>query len=122
MVLQTIEVAGRRFVLLPESEYERLCQEAGEAVAEDDLPAFPKRDRNGRYPAIEYARVSLARDIIRERKALGLSQQQLASLAGVRQETLSRIERGKHTATVRTIDMLVRAIETERRGKRRARP
>ena len=31
--LQRIELEGKRFVLLPEVEYERLCRGAGEAVA-----------------------------------------------------------------------------------------
>jgi transcriptional regulator with XRE-family HTH domain len=62
-------------------------------------------------PAIEFTRISLARDIIRERKAAGLSQQALAALAGMRQETISRIESGKHTPTARTIDRIDRALK-----------
>ena len=62
------------------------------------MSAKSKPDKNGRVPALEYARISLARDLIRDRKAVGLSQQKLAALAGIRQETLSRIETGKHTA------------------------
>ncbi len=96
--LQRLEIKGKRFVLLEETEYERLCREAREAVAEDDLPPLPKPDKNGRFPAVEYARTALARDVIRDRKGVGLSQQQLAYLAGIRQETLSRIESGKHLA------------------------
>jgi transcriptional regulator with XRE-family HTH domain len=42
--------------------------------------------------------------------AAGLSRQQLAKLAGVRQETISRIESGKHPATVRVIDKLEKAV------------
>jgi DNA-binding XRE family transcriptional regulator len=120
--LQRIEVAGRRFVLLEESEYERLCREAREAPADWDeaqLPAFPKPDRRGRLPALEYARVSLARDLIRARKGVNLSQQQLADLAGLRQETISRLESGKHTAHPRTVDKIMRAIEAARRKRRR---
>jgi DNA-binding XRE family transcriptional regulator len=119
--LQRIEVAGRWFVLLEESEYERLCREAGEAVNlnADVLPPFPKPDRRGRYPALEYARVSLARDLIRARMGVGLSQQQLADLAGLRQETLSRIETAKHTPTPQTVDKIMRVIECERRKQKR---
>ncbi len=115
--LQRIEVEGKRFVLLPEPEYDRLCHNAGEAVALEDeaLPALPKPDKNGRFPALQYARISLARDLIRDRKGVGLSQQRLADLAGIRQETLSRIETGKHTATSATIDKIMRVIEAERR-------
>jgi len=113
---QRIEVEGKRFVLLPETEYDRLCRGAGEAAADDErLPPLPKPDKNGRFPAIEYARISLARDLIRDRTGVGLSQQRLADLAGVRQETLSRIETGRHTASQRTIDKIMRAIEAQRR-------
>ena len=113
---QRIEVEGKRFVLLPETEYDRLCRGAGEAAAEDErLPPLPKPDKHGRFPALQYARISLARDLIRARMGVGLSQQRLAALAGVRQETLSRIETGRHTASQRTIDKIMRAIEVERR-------
>ncbi|MEX0700671.1 MAG: helix-turn-helix transcriptional regulator [Planctomycetales bacterium] len=110
-------------MLLEETEYERLCREAGEAADVDEyLPPLPKPDRQGRFPALEYARVSLARDMIRNRKGVGLSQQALADLAGVRQETISRIETGKHTASPRTIDKIMRVIEGKRRKLKRPRP
>ena len=70
------------------------------------------------FPRLEYAQISLARDLIRDRKGVGLSQQRLADLAGVRQETLSRIETGKHTASPRTVDKIMRAIEAQRRRLR----
>ena len=115
---QRIHLDGKRYVVLPEADYERLCRSAGEAVADDDtLPPFPKPDRNGRFPAVEYTRIAMARDLIRDRKAAGLSQQQLAELAGVRQETISRLETGKHTAGTQTIQKLTNAIS--RRRKRR---
>ncbi len=114
--LQRIEVEGKHFVLLPEPEYDRLCRQAGEATVEDDrLPPLPKPDKHGRFPALQYARISLARDIIRDRKGVGLSQQRLADLAGIRQETLSRIETGRHTASQKTIDKIMRVIEARRR-------
>jgi DNA-binding XRE family transcriptional regulator len=115
--VQRVEVDGKRFVFLPEVEYERLCHGAGEAVTMDDdeMPALPKPDARGRFPALEYARISLARDLIRDRKGVGLSQQRLADLAGIRQETLSRIETGKHTASQRTVEKIMRVIEAERR-------
>jgi transcriptional regulator with XRE-family HTH domain len=43
--------------------------------------------------------------------ALGLTQQALAKLAGVRQETLSRLESGKHSPTVRTVEKIDRALK-----------
>jgi DNA-binding XRE family transcriptional regulator len=118
--LQRIEVEGKRFVLLEESEYERLCREADVAanVADEDLPPFPEPDKNGRLPALQYARVALARDLIRARKGVGLSQQELSRLAGLRQETISRLETGKYTARPGTVDKIMRSIESQRRRKR----
>ena len=111
MGLQRIEVAGKRFVLLEEPIYERLCRDAGQAIEDDDvLPALPSPDANGRFPAVEYTRISLARNLIRDRKAAGLSQERLAELASVRQETISRLETGKHSASPRTIEKLDKAI------------
>jgi len=120
--LQRIEVAGQRFILLPEGEYDRLCSKAGEIVPlnDEDLPALPKPDKDGNFPAIEYARISLARDIIRDRRAAGLTQQQLADLADARQETISRIETGKHTASVKLIDKIDRVLRkamAKRKGR-----
>ena len=70
-------------------------------------------------------RASLARKLIRDRVAAGLSQRELARRAGVRVETLCRIETGKHTPNVATIDKLDRALtqavksSTGKRTKRR---
>lgn len=110
--LQRIEVAGQRFVLVEEAEYERLCAKASESVPldDDDLPPLPKPDRQGRFPALAYARVSLARDIIRDRRAAGLTQRQLADLARTRQETISRIESGNYTASHKLIERIDRAL------------
>jgi DNA-binding XRE family transcriptional regulator len=121
--VQRIEVMGKRFVLVEEAEYERLCGKSGEAVrlTDDDLPPLPKPDRSGRFPALEYARMSMARDIVRDRRAAGLTQQELADSAGIRQETLSRIENGKHSASVKVIEKIDRALQRamrKRTGKR----
>ena len=119
--LQRIEVAGKRFVLLEEPIYERLCREAGEMAADDDvLPPLPSPDANGRFPAIEYTRISLARNLIRDRKAVGLSQERLAELAGIRQETISRLESGKHTASPSTIAKIDRVITAARKRMSKA--
>ena len=126
---QRIQVAGQFFVLLEESEYERLCARAGDVVPldDDDLPPLPQPDKKGRFPALEYSRISLARDIIRDRRAAGLTQQALAKLAGTRQETVSRIESGNYTASVKLIDKIDRVLQTaiqrksQKNDKRRSR-
>lgn len=84
------------------------------------MPPLPKRDANGRFPAVEYTRVSLARNLIRDRKSVGLSQERLAELAGIRQETISRLESGKHTATPGTIAKIDRVIVAARKRMSKA--
>ena len=75
------------------------------------MPPLPPADAKGNRPALEYIQVSIARDILKERRSLGLSQLQLADLAGLRQETLSRLESGKHSPTVRTVEKIDRALK-----------
>lgn len=72
---------------------------------------LPPSDAQGNYAAVEYARASLARKIIRDRVAAGFSQRELASRAGVRVETLCRIETGKHVPSVPTADKIDRALK-----------
>jgi DNA-binding XRE family transcriptional regulator len=123
IALRRIEVAGQRFVLLPEAEYDRLCSKASEAVplTDDDLPSLPKADKQGRFPAVECARASLARDVVRDRRAAGLTQKELAALAGTRQETISRIESGKCATSHKLIARIDRALQKAmaQRKKRR---
>ncbi len=104
---QTIMVDGKPYVFLPREEYERLTTLAKAA----DLPPLPQPDAAGNYPAVEYARASLARKIIRDRVAVGLTQRALAKLAGIRVEHLCRIETGKHTPSLPTIDKIDRALK-----------
>jgi ribosome-binding protein aMBF1 (putative translation factor) len=94
---------------VPEAEYERLVSRrtAGE---ETDIPPLPKRLANGNYDAIACARASLARKLIRDRRAAGLSQAELARRAGIRVETLNRIEKLKLTPSVATVEKLDRAM------------
>jgi DNA-binding XRE family transcriptional regulator len=68
------------------------------------------RDAWGNYPAADALQVSIARSILRQRRAAGLTQVQLARLAGIRPETLNRIEKGKHVPSVATVDRIDRAL------------
>jgi DNA-binding XRE family transcriptional regulator len=73
-------------------------------------PLLPPPDADGNYPAVETMLAMLARKLIRRRRAVGLSQVALARLAGVRPETLNRLEQGKHSASIATIDKLDHAL------------
>ncbi len=75
------------------------------------MPALPDPDSDGNYPAAEALRAIVARQIIRRRQQAGWTQAQLADRAGVRQETVSRIESGKNAPNVRTVDKLDRALK-----------
>src|SRR5437868_5565693 len=74
-------------VMLEEAEYDRLKQKADEWE-----PLLPEPNADGNYPAREYMLASIARDIIRHRRCLGLIQVELARKAGIRPETLNGIE------------------------------
>lgn len=102
--VQTVILDGKRFVILPEADYLRLSGEPPE-------PELPPRDAEGNYPAREALRVVTARRLMRARRALGWSQIELARRAGVRVETLSRLEHGKHSASAATVDKLRRALD-----------
>jgi DNA-binding XRE family transcriptional regulator len=108
MTVKILELSGKRYAILPERDFKRLAAQAGDG----GWPELPKADAQGNYPAVEYARASLARKIIKARRTAGLSQVELARRAGIRPETLNRIEKGKTTPDVATIAKIDRALET----------
>lgn len=115
MTVQTIEIQGVRMVVLPESEYQELLGANGR---EDQLPPWPATDENGNYPALEAARVSIARSLIEDRRKAGLSQAQLAKLAGVRQETISRIESAKVSVTPATMAKIDKVLAPKKKKRK----
>lgn len=111
---QHMTLPGGDYVILEKSEYDRLMKIA-------NLPAYPQSDANGTYPAVEYARVSLARKLIQRREAIGWSQADLAKHSGMRVETLNRIERGKTTPSLQSVQKLHSAMEKAEKSQSRAR-
>ncbi|MEK7668555.1 MAG: helix-turn-helix transcriptional regulator [Gemmatimonadota bacterium] len=89
-----LRVAGRDYVVLPVTVYRRLARLARE----------PHRD------AVAYARESIGREIARRRRAARLSQTAVALRAGIRVETLSRLENGRSNPTVKTVRAILRAL------------
>ena len=103
---------GRRMVMLEESEFERLRQKADEWE-----PLMPEPLPSGNYPAGEALAVIQARNILRARRKLGLSQVELARRAGIRPETLNRIEQGRNKPSVPTIAKIDRALKAAEKGE-----
>lgn len=116
--MQTIKLSGESYVILSRKEYDRLRLLA----KAEALPPLPTPDRRGTVPAVEYARASLARKIIQQRAELGLSQAVLAELAGVRVETLCRIETGKVSPSVATMERIERGFAKAAKQRRSRRP
>lgn len=72
---------------------------------------MPKPDAQGNFPAVEFARASLARKIIKARRQAGLTQAELARRAGIRPETLNRIEKGKTTPGIATVAKIQEVVD-----------
>ena len=116
-----VKLDGRDYVIVPRDEFDRLVSLA--RVGE--MPSVPGADAEGNFAALAYGRASIAREIVRRRALLGMSQRALASEAGIRFETLCRIETGKsspNSATMTKIDRaLVRGEKTAERTAKSAR-
>jgi len=79
-------------------------------AAAQKLPKMPNALANGNFPAAETIRVIYARRLIQERESAGLSQSELARRAGLRPETINRLEKGKHSPDTATVAKITRAL------------
>ena len=118
MSIQTVNFDGIPYVILPRDEFDKLTTLANAA----DLPVLPAPNADGNFPTVEYASASLARKIIRDRVAAGLSQRQLATKAGIPAETLCRIETGKTVPRIPTIEKIDRALKQAAKRQKGDRP
>lgn len=112
---------GKQFALVEVDELRHLEELAAQADVEGAVLApLPQSDAEGNRPAVAFARASLARSLKQDRLTAGLTQQELAQAAGVRQETISRLESGKHSPTVRMVEKIERAIQGATKRRRRS--
>ncbi len=114
MVAGTLQISGKRFVIVAEAEYDRLRQRAA-LMGDVDLPQLPRKLATGNYPAVQALRGGLARKLVRRRWAVGLSQAEVARRAGIRAETLNRIEKAKVTADTATVTKISRVLDKAER-------
>jgi DNA-binding XRE family transcriptional regulator len=105
-IVQTLDIRGKKFVLIPASEYQRLTRKPRPAV-----PSMPAAAADGTYPAEQAMRWAMAQKIIAARKSVGLSQAALAKSANIRVETLNRLEKGKHTPDLATMAKINKALD-----------
>ncbi len=91
---RSVRIGEKDFVLVPAEEYRRLQRLAG----------------GRRIDAVRFANESIGRDLARLRREAGLSQTEVASRAGIRAETLSRLENGQANPTVATVRRILRAL------------
>lgn len=115
--MKTITRGGTVYVLVPQDAWDKLAR--GDVT----LPALPPADADGTRDAIAFARASIARTLIRDRVAAGLSQAELARLVGMDRATLNRIEKARVTpneATVARIEKAMRKAVPKARAEKRA--
>ena len=98
-----VELDGVRYVILRESVFDALCRRADVSLEDASQGA------EGAVEELEGA--DLAEKLVRRRKAAGLGQAELARRAGIRPETLNRIERARTTPDFATIRKLVLAMD-----------
>lgn len=97
---QTLTIEGKRYYLLDEQEYSKLKA----------LPELPGKDKSGGIPAVSYVRTLIARRIIQARQSRGWTQAELARRAGIRPETLNRIEKCHQSADPASIEKIDAAL------------
>jgi DNA-binding XRE family transcriptional regulator len=114
-----LRLGGEEYIVLRRSDYDRLARMARLS----ETPPLPRPGADGHFPAIAYGRASIARAIVRDRTRAGLTQKELAVIAGVRVETLCRIEKARNTpstSTVAKIDHALRKVLGEDSRRRRS--
>ena len=103
---QTIKLDNKTYVVLPKKEYQDLVARSHGVK----LPNYPAAAKDGSRPALEFGRASLTRSLIVRRLQAGWTQEELAKRAGVRVETISRLESGKHHPQAATIEQIEAAF------------
>lgn len=94
---------GTWYIIIREDEFRLLTRPRGGKSAADELDALNVSSQR------------LADRLLQRRQEAGLTQKGLAALAGVRVETLNRIEKGRTTPDFTTVRKLVNAMNEYRK-------
>ena len=92
---QALTIRGKPYVLVAKADFDRLRLQA-EGPREDAGP---------------FGAESVGPDLRERRRMARLTLSQVAQRAGIRQETLSRIENGRTNPTVGTVRSILRALD-----------
>jgi DNA-binding XRE family transcriptional regulator len=95
---QRVLLDGKWYIIVAEDEFRALMQTRKSKRGIDALDAMNVSDQR------------MADRLLQRRQESGLTQKDLARLAGIRVETLNRIEKGRTTPDFRTIRKLVNAM------------
>ena len=98
---QRVRLDGNWYVIIAEDEFQTLTQTQKTKRKIDALDAMNISDQH------------LADRLLQRRQDADLTQKDLAKLAGIRVETLSRIEKGRTTPDFKTIRKLVNAVNED---------
>ncbi len=101
-----LELDGVRYAILREQSLRAICRRIGVSCGPQGSPAV-RADAGG---APDFDQQRFAWRLIARRKRAGLSQVELARRAGVRAETLNRLEKGRTTPDFATVRKLVEAM------------
>jgi DNA-binding XRE family transcriptional regulator len=102
---QLLKLGDERYAVLPEHVLKRLMKQAGvQPLLSEPVSPEPEWE-----PSALNAQ-AISEHLVKRRERIALSQADLARQAGVRVETLNRIERGKTNPDFSTIRKLVTAI------------
>ncbi len=114
--MTTLTIDGREYVAVPIERWKKIPAKWRMQITPDNAESFRRPD--GDYDAIGSLRASIARDVLQGRLALGWSQRQLASAAGIRQATVANVESGDQTPNIRTIEKIEAALaQASRHGR-----
>ncbi len=103
-----VELGGVRYAIVRERLFREMAQEA---CVELGVPRSGAASPDAAFSSMDMEKGTVARRLALRRKRAGLTQAELARRAGIRPETLNRVERGRTAPDFSTIGKLVSTLE-----------